>query len=318
MITLYQMPWSHYCEKIRLALNFMGLPWKAVSVTPLSMREMHSYGIPEHLPTYTVPAIHDDASGVFVMDSTPILRYLASAYPSRPCLFPGNETNRAVIDSKLLELDTSLGLLARRLGYTQAILECPNHLTTLFLGKRAFGFFRLPGVRRVAGWVLGMALMKRFDMHRSESLGAYEALEEFLLPIAERLTGNKYLVGDEFSAADLSLAALLRPLTIVPFFAEHPGLKDLFDWHRSVVATYGAGAPSGYQLAINRARTKRSPVRRKIRKMVATMPFALRGNHAHNDQRQVWTWSFAIAPFHYLFGIRANKVRSAYATESLR
>jgi len=318
MITLYQMPWSHYCEKIRLALNFTGLPWKTVSVSPLTMREMREHGFPEHLPTYTVPAIHDQANYVFVMDSTPILRHLASTYPDRPLLFPGDEKNRAAIDSKLLELDTALGLLARRLGYTQAILECPNHLTTIFLGELAFGFFRLPGVRRIAGWVLGMVLMKRFDMHQSESLGVYEALEEYLLPIARRLTDSKYLVGDAFSAADLSLAALLRPLTIVPFFADHPGLKGLFDWHKSVVAAYGGEASSAYQLAIYRARTKRPPVRRRIRKMTAVMPFTLHGIYAHNDQRQVWTWGFAIAPFQFMFGIRANKVRAAYATENVR
>ena len=318
MITLYQMPWSHYCEKIRLALNFLGVPWRIVSVSPLSMKEMQRYGFPEHLPTYTVPAIYDHAADVFVMDSTPILRHLANAYPGRPCLFPGNELNRAAIDSALLDLDTTLGLLARRLGYTQAILECPNHLTTLFLGERAFGLFRLPGVRRIAGWVLGMALMQRFDMHKAESSGIYEALEEYLLPIAKRLTENRYLVGDTFSAADLSLAALLRPLTIVPFFAEHPGLRTLFDWHRSVVAIYGGEALSAYQLAIDQARTKQPPFRRWIRKTKANMPITVHGSHAQNDQRSVWTWGLAMAPFHYMFGIRANKVRSVFASESVR
>lgn len=252
------------------------------------------------------------------MDSTPILRHLASAHPSRPRLFPGDKKNQSAIDSKLLELDTALGLLARRLGYTQAILECPSLLTTLFLGNLASGFFRLPGVRRISGWVLGMILMKRFDMHRSESLGIYEALETYLIATAQRLTRNKYLVGDTFSAADLSLAALLRPLTIIPFFAEHPELKGLFDWHRSVVASYGEEAPSAYQCAIHEARTRRPPVRRRIRRTTATMPFTPLGGHAHNDQRPVWTWGVAIAPFHYMFGIRANKVRSACSSASVR
>ena len=318
MITLYQMSWSHYCEKIRLALNYLRVPWRTVSVSPLSMSEMQRYEFPKHLPTYTVPAIYDHATDVFVMDSTPILRYLASAYASSPCLFPGNESNRAAIDSTLLDLDTTLGLFARRLGYTQAILECPSHLTTLFLGERAFGLFNLPSVRRVAGLVLGMALMQRFDMHKAESSGIYEALEEYLLPIAKRLAKNRYLVGDTFSAADLSLAALLRPLTIVPFFAEHPQLQALFDWHRSVVASYGGEALSPYQLAIDQARAKRPPFRRWIRKAKTNIPYAVHGNHARNDQRSIWTWGFATAPFHFMFGMRANKVRSAFASESVR
>lgn len=55
----------------------------------------------------------------------PILRYLAENYPKAPNLFPGDAANRATIDQKLIELDTQLGLLARRFGYTQLILECP-------------------------------------------------------------------------------------------------------------------------------------------------------------------------------------------------
>jgi hypothetical protein len=27
MITLFELHWSHYCEKIRLTVDYMGLPW---------------------------------------------------------------------------------------------------------------------------------------------------------------------------------------------------------------------------------------------------------------------------------------------------
>jgi glutathione S-transferase len=32
MSTLDELHWSHYCEKVRLALNYMGLAWRAVEI----------------------------------------------------------------------------------------------------------------------------------------------------------------------------------------------------------------------------------------------------------------------------------------------
>ena len=40
MITLYQLHWSHYVEKVRWALDYKGLAWRAVEVEPFSKREM--------------------------------------------------------------------------------------------------------------------------------------------------------------------------------------------------------------------------------------------------------------------------------------
>jgi glutathione S-transferase len=119
LITLYELTWSHYCEKVRLALNYMGLPWRAVSIDAFRKRELRGHPLPKQLPEPTVPAIHDATTGAFVMDSTPILRYLAQAYPRSPALFPGGEEDRRAILAKVIEFDTSIGLAARRIGYTQ-------------------------------------------------------------------------------------------------------------------------------------------------------------------------------------------------------
>src|SRR6187549_1221894 len=112
---------------------------------------------------------------------------------------------------------------------------------------------------------MGMILTQRFEFHRSEERGMYEALERYLLGLAASLGQRPFVVGDGFSAADLALAALLRPLLIVPFFAEHEGLQALFERRRRVLAGGAGSADFSYQTAIREARRRRAPVRRKLR-----------------------------------------------------
>jgi len=318
MITLYELHWSHFCEKIRLALNYMGLPWKMVGIDAFKKHELRQHPLPPHLQKHTVPAIHDAHTGQFVMDSTPILRYLAAQYPQAPQLFPGDPANRAAIDAQIIEFDTLIGLPARRFGYTQVILECPSLLPELFLSQRAGGVFNAPIMRYLAGNVMGMLLSKRFDIHRSEALGLYEALEQYLVALAEKFEGREFVVGEEFSAADLSLAAHLRPITVVPFFAEHPKLQGLFERHRQIVARWNGEGDFKYQTAITKARLSKPPVRRRLRDISAAMPFKPSGNLAANDQKTVWTWGILAMPYHYLIGLRRRKVRQLYASVGVR
>mgnify|MGYP003497500234 CR=1 FL=1 len=318
MINLYELHWSHYCEKIRIALDTMQLEWRTVGVDAFSKKQMQRFPVPDHLGGYRVPAIHDDATNTFVMDSTPVLRYLADTYPDHPKLLPGDTANRALIDEKILELDTLLGIPARRFGYTQVILECPDVLADLFLPHDANGFYCLPVIRNITGMIMGMVLSKRFDFHRSEQLGLYEALEKYLLDIAKEIDGREFFIGNEFSAADITLASHLRPLTIVTFFAEHPGLQSLFARHRAVIAQYGKEPESAYQIAIAKARLSRAPMRRKLRDFVAKLPFQIDQQLAGNDQKNVWDLKMALMTFHYFVALRQNKLRRASANLAVR
>lgn len=318
MITLYELHWSHFCEKIRMALNYMGLPWQMVGIDAFKKVELRRQPLPPHLKGHTVPAIHDTTTDQFVMDSTPILRYLAKQYPQAPQLFPGDASNRDAIDARIIEFDTLIGLPARRFGYTQMILECPNVLPELFFSQRAGGLFNTPLLRPLAGNFMGMLLSKRFDFHRSEALGLYEALERYLINLAEKLEARKFVVGNLFSAADLSLAALIRPLTVVPFFAEHPKLLGLFERHRNIVARWNGEGDFKYQTAIAKARLRKAPVRRKLRDIRAALPFNIGGPVAANDQNKIWDWGMLAMPFHYWISLRQYKVRQMHASAGVR
>jgi glutathione S-transferase len=318
MITLYELHWSHYCEKVRLALDHMGLEWRMVGIDAFNKRPLREHPLPPHLPGHTVPAIHDDCSDAFVMDSTPILRYLAARYTDAPSLFPGDQANSAAIDAQLIEFDTLLGIPARRFGYTQVILECPDLLADLFLAHRNKGLFGKPIIRAIAGTCLGMLLSKRFAFHRSESLGLYEALEAYLLRLAARLEGREFIVGEQFSAADIAFAAQIRPITVVPFFAEHPQLQGLFERHRKTIASCHGEESFPYQTGIAQARMRKPPMRRKLREITASLPFQSHGDLSGNDQNRVWTWGMLAMPFHYFVSLRSRKVRQSLATSNVR
>lgn len=62
-------------------------------------------------------------------------------------------------------------------------------------------------IRHLSGAAIGLLLTKRFEFYRSEELGLYEGLEEYLVDLASQLDNRSYVVGKSFSAADLALAA---------------------------------------------------------------------------------------------------------------
>ena len=334
MITLCELRWSHYCEKVRLALGYMGLPWRAISINAFGKKELQAHPRPAHLPNATVPAIWDDRTEQFVMDSTPILRYLAETYasadsssnPDAYALFGHDAASRTAIDAQLVEFDTHLGLPARRVGYSQVIFECPAALSDLFLPEVAGGLLCAPGVRQLSGRVLGMLLAKRFDFHGAEAEGVFEALEAYLLALANRLSRDKFVAGNAFSMADLALAAMLRPLTIVPFFAEHPQLQSLFARQRDVLQRHSPEGDLLYQQAIARARVSNAPVRRRLKTATVSVTTATSRSAAAaastrmaaNDQRTIWDAGMWAMPFHYFYTLRKGKVSQALASAGVR
>lgn len=318
MITLYELHWSHYCEKIRLALNHMGLPWQAVGIDAFRKEQLLSRPLPEGLPVHTVPAIHDSITDRFIMDSTPILHYLATQYPDAPALFPVDPDERAEVDRLLLEFDSCLGITMRRLGYTQIILECPDVLTDFFAEHRAHGWFTRRGLRGVTGHVIALMLCKRFDFHRSRELGLYEATIDYLRDLATRLQGRRCLVGEHVSAADLTLAAMLRGFMIVPCIAECPDLQTLLAWGQQMRLRCGGEAVSRYELAITRARCRRPPVRRSLTATGTPLPFGSGGEVASNDQQSIWDRGMWLMPWHYLVTLRRGTWRQSLADATAR
>jgi glutathione S-transferase len=310
MITLYQLHWSHYVEKVRWALDYKGLDWSAVDVDAFTKRQMH------HLPCkltlhsgralYAVPTIHDKDTNVVVGDSSKILEYLERTYPTPP-LYPGDVSEYSEVMRWMLWLDSTLGLAARRLGYAQIALEHPGILASLFIphvvGARGSDSLKA----RIGGAVIGGVLSRRFRFLDNREDRVFEQLEECLLIVAERLKSRQYLVGSRFTAADLTLAALLRPVLLVPFFRDHPRLGRIWNWRTKQLEEHHREQELTYQTALERVRQRRKWALGAVRWLagrarddshitaeIPSLPAAL------NDQQSVGPWPALFGPFWYL------------------
>ncbi len=263
MIELYKLHWSHYVEKVRWALDFKRLPWRGIDIVAFTKKEMRHFDCQQ-----TVPLIHDTATGVAISDSSPIIRYLEETYPGRP-LFPADPSERERVWQWMLRLDSTLGLYARRLGYTQIIMECPQTLAQLFLPNFLGGLFARRGWRVLASPVVGMMLTLRFRFHHNRQDRIYEQLETLLIPVARLLEREDFLVSGQFTAADLTLASLLRPLRVVPHFSHHPSLQTLFVWQEQVFRTQGRDVTFPYEDAIRAQRQRSGTMRWRVSWMQA-------------------------------------------------
>ena len=310
MITLYQLHWSHYVEKVRWALDYKGLKWSAVDVDAFTKRQMHHLGCKLTLDSgrslYAVPTIHDHDTNAVIGDSSKILEYLERTYPA-PALYPAKVGEYNEVRRWMLWLDSSLGLAARRLGYTQIALEHPGILASLFVphivGDRGSDSLKA----RMGGAIIGGVLSRRFRFLHNRADRVFEQLEACLLIAAERLSSREYLVGDHFTAADLTLAALLRPVLLVPFFRDHLRLRRLWNWrarqleeqHREQKLTYemaleGVRQRRKWALGAVRWLTGESHDRPHITAEIPSLPAA------RNDQQSVGRWPALFGPLWYL------------------
>lgn len=310
MITLYQLHWSHFVEKVRWALDYKGLKWTAVDVDPFTKREMRHLKCALPLESggkaYVVPAISDAATGAALADSAKILDYLEQTYPT-PALYPEDAGDCSEMTRWMLWLDSTVGLLARRLGYTQIALEHPGILAGLFLPGK-FGAGDLTTFKaRVGGTIIAGVLSRRFRFAFNRADGVYEELERCLLMAAERLRGRHYLVGERFTAADLTLAALMRPAMLVPYFREHSRLQGLWEWRQRLLEEHGREAEVGYEKALGEVRRSRGWMLGQVRWLAAAQaPEEVIAGEipriavARNDQHPVGRWPVVTGPLGYV------------------
>ncbi|KAF9479948.1 hypothetical protein BDN70DRAFT_878247 [Pholiota conissans] len=89
--------WSPNTWKVRYALNFKGIPYKTewieypdIEAFCKKLGIAHTSLKADGRPHYTLPAIHDPRTGVYLSDSLLIAEYLEKTYPDAPSLFPHN------------------------------------------------------------------------------------------------------------------------------------------------------------------------------------------------------------------------------------
>jgi glutathione S-transferase len=204
--TLWQIKVSHYNEKARWALDYKRIPHRRIAPMPL-FGTLPAAWLMTRRPTFPVLRLDGRAIG----DSTAIVAALEERFPDPP-LYPADPARRA----RALELedffDEQLAPYLRRLGWF--------HRTG---NPRAFLLGAFPTASPLARAALrpGVALSARAVRRRYAitPASAAEAREKVLAAmdrIEAEVGASGYLVGDAFSVADLTAAALATPFIRPP------------------------------------------------------------------------------------------------------
>lgn len=206
---LITIPVSHYCEKVRWALTRIKVDFVEEPHSP----PFHLF-VTKRLGGKTTPILVADTE-IFT-DSTDILKYLNSITLDENKLYPSNPELRQKVEELEELFDTRLGTATRRWGYSYI----SNNYKII---QRAW----CQGVPKIQKILFPLSfismqkiLQKSFDLTTESHLESYLEIKVLFAQVGELLAdGRNYLVGDKFSAADLTFAALAAPV-IQP--AEHP------------------------------------------------------------------------------------------------
>ncbi|MEA5581780.1 glutathione S-transferase family protein [Nodularia harveyana UHCC-0300] len=203
---LLQFSTSHYCRKARLGLGYKQIKYKIENLTP----GLHIFRVKPLTGLKTLPVLLPEIEGErnAIADSTEIFKFLET-YQTEPCLFlPDHEQQT---EAWMLEdwLDESIGT-ATRFVYYQFRAGEGKQIDPSLLSQTVISVVRQQyGINQASVELAQKRLAIAFD------------------ELSIRWRKRDYLVGDRLSVADLTAAALLSPLSLIPHYRqEYPWLFE--------------------------------------------------------------------------------------------
>ena len=202
---LWHIPLSHFSEKVRWALDYKGIAHRRRVLGPAYLiRAWRATGQGK------LPVLWLD--GRAIADSTHIISALEERYPDPP-LYPRDPAARQRALALEDDLDETLGPAVRAAIITPLFRQDPDialRVLTTGMGERAYRTLR-PLLRVFPSFYRFRHRISENNLERDRTIvvGALDCIER------ER-QNRAYLVGDAFSVADLTAAALLGVLLQPP------------------------------------------------------------------------------------------------------
>jgi glutathione S-transferase len=205
MPLLWHIPLSHFNEKVRWTLDYKGIAHRRRVLGPdYLIRAWRATG------RGTLPILFLD--GRAIGDSTHIIAALEARYPEPP-LYPADPAMRRQALALEDDFDEQLGPALRAAIVTPLFRRDPDiALRVLTTGMPDKAYQRLRPLRRIfpAFYRFRHKIREaRLDADRAATNAALDRIEQ------ER-QGRAYLVGDAFTVADLTAAAMLGVLLQPP------------------------------------------------------------------------------------------------------
>jgi glutathione S-transferase len=204
--TLITIPFSHYCEKARWALDRAGVSYDEDGHLPL-FHYVANFRAGAHR-TVPVLVVRDGDKKTIVRDSTDIIAWADSQKPGSLIPLSGADEALAIED----DFDNHFGPATRRWGYFYLI---PNRDTDQHI---AFGVPRWErSLLKLSRPFAVRFLQRTLKIDRAGKERSQKKIDDTLARVDEVLRdGRRYLTGDRFTVADLTFAALAAPILLPP------------------------------------------------------------------------------------------------------
>jgi glutathione S-transferase len=215
---LWHLPISHFSEKARWALDWKQIPHRRRIMPP----GLHPFGgmLLSRGQVFTMPVLVTEEGPV--ADSTAILAWLEEEFPDAPPLYPSDPAERERALALEDWFDENVGPHARRWGFNTLLTE-PEAVRQFAIKQTEWSRIDVPPVAFAP--VAKVFLRMRYATGNEASA---TASRQKLLDGLDRLEAEldagsgEFLVGERFTVADLTAAALLYPLVLPPEGPWHP------------------------------------------------------------------------------------------------
>lgn len=245
-IVLYQFPVSHFCEKVRWALDYKGLQYRTVNLLPGA----HIKKIKAMAAQSTVPLLkHGDK---VIQGSAAIIDYLDELKPE-PSLTPSDDVLATQARQQEALYDTQLGPATRLYAYHYLLDEPSLAVPMLTAGQP----WLMKGAFRILFFKIAQVMRSMMRINETTAVAAQQTINQHLDDIAAVYADGQFLVGEQLTRADLAACAFLAPTFMPPEYGiDWPDVRRfplaMRDWlaaHQDqvnvVAAVYRANRRSG-------------------------------------------------------------------------
>jgi glutathione S-transferase len=197
---LITIPVSHYSEKVRWGLDYLQIPFQELPHMP----PFHRQATGKYGGESTPVLITDD--GKICTDSTECLRYLDTLQPGK--LYRIEPNLQALTTELELLFNQTLGVHTRRWGYSYILtpkLVYSRWTVGVPVWEKLLFPIVFPKIRSM--------IRAGMDITDTSAAQSSAQINQVFNRVSEVLSdGRKYLLGERFSALDLTFAALAAPV----------------------------------------------------------------------------------------------------------
>ena len=197
---LITIPFSHYCEKARWALDATGVAYVEDKYLPMAHR-LATRAVGANM----VPVLVTRHGAL--KDSAKILSFCDAHAVEDRRLYPRDAGQQADVVALETTFNDELGPATRLYGYFHALPHASDLAALVAPGMT----FMQRALFPLAVPLVAPMIRKGYKVNESSAARARETIRRVFAAVGARLEGRRYLVGDRFGAADLTFASLSAP-----------------------------------------------------------------------------------------------------------